>query len=215
MVFPRGANTAVRGLQGQEYEVSVAFGDSDHLAAALVNNGFLLLPTAAQYVNPANPAPTVNYTDATGTTHYGVAEWSGTYAPDHPEYDSSNLNAKFLATGPGRDRGRLRTWMRRPSACWSSPRTVRRRRPGAERRVVAFANAHFAAAGFSSAASAATEASAYYAPNLTIAGVAYPVHRRAPAGPDPVWASLPGGTLDTQVTDSASVTHDFFHGFYY
>jgi hypothetical protein len=209
----QGANTAVRGLQGQEYQLAKAFGDSDHLAAALVNNGFVPLPTVAQYVNPAVPAPTVNYTDSSGVTHYGVTNWSGTYALDYPEYDSANPNAKFLATGPGATAGGSNvdaTALSPPVLAPFGASTA-----AAQAAAVAFADANFTAAGFSTQASAEAEASAYYAPNLTVSGIAWPVHTPWPAGPDPVWASLPGGTLDTQVTDSSSVVHDFFHGFYY
>jgi hypothetical protein len=209
----QGASTAVRGLQGQEYELAKAFGNSDHLAAALVSNGFVPLPTAAQYVNPAFPAPTVNYTDAAGTTHYGSTGWNGTYALDYPEYNASAPTAAFLATGSGATAGGANV----DATAISPPVLVSYgvATAAAQSTAVAFANANFAAAGFANAASAAAEASAYYAPNVTVAGVAYPVHAPWPAGPDPVWASLPGGTLDTQVTDSSSVTHDFFHGFYY
>jgi hypothetical protein len=209
----QGASTAVRGLQGQEYELAKAFGDSDHLAAALVNNGFVPLPTAAQYVNPAVPPPTVNYTDASGATHYGASGWSGAYALDYPEYDSANPNAKFLATGPGATAGGANA----DATALSPPVLVSYgvSTAAAQSAAATFADAHFAAAGFADQASAEAEARAYYAPNLTVAGVAYPVHTPWPAGPDPVWASLPGGTLDTQVTDSNSTVHDYFHGFYF
>jgi hypothetical protein len=209
----QGASTAVRGLQGQEYELAKAFGDSDHLAAALVGNGFVPLPTAAQYVNPAFPAPTVNYTDAAGTTHYGTTGWNGAYALDYPEYNTSAQNAGFLTLGPGATAGGSNV----DATAISPPVLVSYgvSTAAAQATAVAFANANFAAAGFASAAAGATEASNYYAPNVTVAGVAYPVHAPWPAGPDPIWASLPGGTLDTQVTDSAAATHDFFHGFYY
>ena len=208
----QGANTAVRGLQGQEYELAKAFGDSDHLAAALVNNGFIPLPTAAQYVNPAVPAPTVNHVTS-GTTSYGTAGWSGVYALDYPEFNSSHPNAAFLATGLGATAGGANVDATALSPPVLVPYGVST--AAAQSAAAAFADGSFAAAGFASAAAAEAEARAYYAPNVTVAGVAYPVHAPWPAGPDPIWASLPGGTLDTQVTDSASVTHDFFHGFYY
>ncbi len=76
---------AVRGLQGDEYELAKAFGDSDHVGAAFLNNGFFPLPSASQYVAAGVTPPPVD----------------GVYALDYPELNSTHPNAPFLATGTG------------------------------------------------------------------------------------------------------------------
>jgi len=75
---------AVRGLQGDEYELAKAFGDSDHVGAAFLANGFIPLPPRSQYVGSASPPPV-----------------DGVYALDYPELNSTHPNASFLATGAG------------------------------------------------------------------------------------------------------------------
>ena len=79
---------AVRGLQGQEYELAKAFGDSDHVGAAFLANGFIPLPPTSAYFGSA-AAPPVN----------------GVYALDYPENNLDAPNASFLATGPSATHG--------------------------------------------------------------------------------------------------------------
>ena len=75
---------AVRGLQGEEYALAAAFGDSDHVGAAFLANGFIPLPATSAYVGSASP-PAVN----------------GVYALDYPELNSTAPTASYLATGTG------------------------------------------------------------------------------------------------------------------
>jgi hypothetical protein len=79
---------AVRGLQGEEYELAKAFGDSDHVGAAFLANGFIPLPATSAYVGSAS-APSVN----------------GVYALDYPENNLDAPNASFLATGSAATHG--------------------------------------------------------------------------------------------------------------
>jgi hypothetical protein len=75
---------AVRGLQGQEYELAKAFGDSDHVGAAFLANGFIPLPPTSAYVGSATPPPV-----------------NGVFALDYPELNSTAPTASFLTTGTG------------------------------------------------------------------------------------------------------------------
>jgi hypothetical protein len=75
---------AVRGLQGEEYELAKAFGDSDHVGAAFLANGFIPLPPTSAYIYSAPPPPV-----------------NGVYALDYPELNSTAPTASFLATGAG------------------------------------------------------------------------------------------------------------------
>ncbi len=76
---------AVRGLQGDEAILAAAFGQSDNVAAAFINNGFVALPHASQYIG-STPAPAGN---------------GGIVALDYPELDSTAATASFLEKGTG------------------------------------------------------------------------------------------------------------------
>jgi hypothetical protein len=84
-----GPNTAVRGLQGQEQQIALAFQDSDHLGALADYWGFVPLPSLAEgYTtdfqgHPAGGVTAVDYPEDQPTTALplnGAADSSGRYA---------------------------------------------------------------------------------------------------------------------------------------
>ncbi|HXJ23884.1 MAG TPA: hypothetical protein VMT03_27065 [Polyangia bacterium] len=87
-----GANTAVRGLQGQEAQIARAFENSDHVGALIAYWGFVPLPSAAEgYTtdfqgHPASGVTAVDYPEdqATGVLPLnGAADAASRYASLH------------------------------------------------------------------------------------------------------------------------------------
>jgi len=87
-----GANTAVRGLQGQEAAIARAFQHSDHVGALFKYWGFVALPSAAEgYTtdsqgHPANGVTALDYPEDQGTGVLplnGAAETGNPYAAGH------------------------------------------------------------------------------------------------------------------------------------
>ena len=87
-----GANTAVRGLQGQEAQIARGFENSDHIAALISYWGFVPLPSAAEgYTtdfqgHPAGGVTAVDYPEDLATSALplnGAADSSGRYASLH------------------------------------------------------------------------------------------------------------------------------------
>jgi hypothetical protein len=87
-----GANTAVRGLQGQEAQIARAFEDSDHVGALATYWGFVPLPSAAEGYStdfqghPSSGVTAVDYPEDQPTSALplnGANDSSGRYATGH------------------------------------------------------------------------------------------------------------------------------------
>jgi hypothetical protein len=87
-----GANTAVRGLQGQEAQIARAFQSSDHVGALATYWGFVPLPSAAEgYTtdfqgHPSSGVTAVDYPEDQSTTALplnGAADAANRYAAGH------------------------------------------------------------------------------------------------------------------------------------
>jgi hypothetical protein len=64
---PSDGGPAVRGLQGEELELARCFQNSDHVGAAMLNNGFVPMPSAAQGFAP-NGVIALDYPETAPTT---------------------------------------------------------------------------------------------------------------------------------------------------